>query len=89
MPTRVAETSWQDEDQQEDRVQEVGGVLDQAGQLPGASFLLVDQGLGFDPVHTDEAGLGHGQHARGGKQCRNDDDQNGVLGVEALCRQKG
>ena len=77
-----------DQHQQQDRVEEVGRVLDQPGQLPGAALLLVDQGLGLDPVHPDEAGLGHGQDARGGQQHGDDDDEDGVLGVEARCRQQ-
>ena len=78
-----------DQHQQQDRVEEVGRVLHQAGQLAGAALLLVDQRLGLDPVHADEAGLGHGQDARGGQQHGDDDDEDGVLGVEARCRQQG
>ena len=71
------------EHQQQNGVEEVGGVLDQTGQLAGTPLLLVDQGLGLDPVHADETGLGHGKHPGGGEQRRNDDDEDGVLGVEA------
>ena len=53
-----------DQHQQQDRVEEVGRVLDQPGQLAGAALLLVHQRLGLDPVHPHEAGLGHGQDAR-------------------------
>src|ERR1700678_2926479 len=70
-----------DQHEQENRVEEVGGVLDQPGQLPGAALLLVDQRLGLDPVHPHEAGLGHGEDAAGGQQDDNDDDEEGVLGV--------
>ena len=78
-----------DQHQQQDGVEEVGRVLDQPGQLPGAALLLVDQRLGLDPVHPHEAGLGHGQHARAGQQDRDDDDEDGVLGMEPRCRQQG
>ena len=78
-----------DEHQQQNRVQEVGRVLHQPGQLAGAALLLVDQGLGLDPGHADEARLGHGQDAGRSQEHRNDDDEDGVLGVEARSRQQG
>ena len=78
-----------DQDQQQDRVEEVGRVLDQPGQLAGPALLLVDQRLGLDPVHPDQARLGHGQDARCGQQDRDDDDEDAVLGVETRCRQQG
>ena len=85
-PTRVAETSWQIEHQQQDGVEELGRVLDQPGQLARPAPLLVDQRLGLDPVHAHQAGLGQGQHARGGQQDDDDDDEDDVLGVEARRR---
>ena len=77
-----------DQHQQENGVEEVGRILDQPGQLPGPALLLVDQRLGLDPVHPHEAGLGHGQDARGGQQHGDDDDEDGVLGVKARCPQQ-
>ena len=77
-----------DQDQQQDRVEEVGRVLDQPGQLAGAAALLVDQRLGLDPAHAHEARLGHGQHARAGQEHDDDDDEDGVLGLEARRRQE-
>ena len=72
-----------DQDQQQDRVEEVGRVLDQPGQLARPAALLVDQRLGLDPAHPHEARLGHGQHARARQQHDDDDDEDGVLGPEA------
>ena len=68
-----------DQDEQQDRVEEVGRVLDQAGQLARPALALVDQRLGLDPVHPHQAGLGHGQHARPGQQDGDDDDEDRVL----------
>ncbi len=72
-----------DEHQQEDGVEELGGILDEARQLAGAPSLLVHHGLGLDPVHAHQAGLGQRQQARGREQDDDDDDENDVLGVEA------
>ena len=79
----MADTSWQIEHQQQDGVEELGRLLDQAGQLLGPAPLLVDHRLGLDPVHAHQAGLGQGQHARGGQQDDDDDDEDDVLGVKA------
>jgi hypothetical protein len=72
-----------DEHQEEDGVQEFRGILDQASQLAGAATPLVHHGLRLDPVHAHETGLGQRQHARGGEEDHDDDDEDGVLGVEA------
>ena len=71
-----------DEDQEQDRVEELGRLLDEAGQLAGAPALLVHQRLGLDPVHAHQAGLGHGQDARGEQQDGDDDQVHQVGDVE-------
>ena len=78
-----------DQHQQQDRVEEVGGVLNEAGQLARPALLLVDQRLGLDARHPDETGFGHGQHTRRSEQHGNDDDQQCILEVEAGRGQKG
>jgi hypothetical protein len=45
---------------------------------------VVHHGLGLDPVHAHQAGLGQGQQTRDGEQDDDDDDENKVLGVKAL-----
>ena len=87
-PTRVAETSWQI------RTSNRMGLRNLAGSQPGGPAggppaLLVDQGLGLDPVHAHQAGLGQGQHARGGQEDDDHDDQDDVLGVEAVGGDQG
>ena len=88
MPTRVAETSWQISTSSRIGFRKLAGFSTSRASWPGAALLLVDQRLGLDPVHAHEAGLGHGQDARGGQQHGDDDDEDGVLGVEARRRQQ-
>ena len=75
--------------QQQNGVEEVGRVLDQLGQRAGAVALVVDQRLGLDFARAHQAGLGHGEHARAGQEHGDDDDEDGVLGVEARGGQEG
>ena len=75
MPTRVAETSWQISTSKRIGLRKFAGFSTNRAKLPGAALLLVHQRLGLDAVHPHEAGLGHGQDARGGEQQGDDDDR--------------
>jgi hypothetical protein len=78
-------TSWQMSTSSRTGLRKLAGFSTRRAST-GPPALLVDQGLGLDPVHADQAGLGQGQQARGGEQDHDDDDEDGVLGVEARCR---
>ena len=72
-----------DEHQQQMGLRKLAGFSTRRASWRAPRLLLVDQRLGLDPVHADEAGLGHGEHPGGGEQRRDDDDEDDVLGVEA------
>ena len=53
-----------DQHQQQHRVEEALGVLDEPEQHLGPAAAVVDQGHGLGPAHPDQAGLGQGQDGR-------------------------
>ena len=64
-----------DQHQQEHRVEEPLRVLGEADQHPGPAPPVLDQGQRLGPAHADQAGLGQGQHGRGGQQDHHHDEQ--------------
>ena len=72
-----------DQHQQQDRVQELLGVLDEAHQLAGPAPVVVEQGLGLHPRGAHQAGLGEGQEARQPEQDHDHRDQQPVDPPEA------
>ena len=78
MPDQGGHHQLADQHQQQHRVEEALGVLGEADQHLGPAAPVVDQGQGLGPAHPDQAGLGQGQHGRGGQQDHHHHQQDRV-----------